>query len=109
MDGFKIEDLALGKMAKHNFNIDYQPMWKMLDDWERKAPNGFKNIEMKSIFERIYEYAIVTSGLDKADNIVRVDNLNRENLKWFTKAEALELELNVLKQKLQEKQSSSES
>lgn len=107
--GFKIEDLALGKMAKHNFNIDYQPMWKMLDEWERKTPGGFKNIEMKSIFERIYEYAIVTSGLDKADNIVRVDNLNRENLKWFTKAEALELELNVLKQKLQEKQSSSES
>lgn len=106
--GFKIEDLALGKMAKHNFNIDYQPMWKMLDEWERKTPGGFKNVEMKAIFERIYEYAIVSSGLDKADNIVRVDNLNKENLKWFTKAMDLEKENELLKQKLQEKQSSSE-
>lgn len=106
---FKIEDLALGKMAQHNFNIDYQPMWKMLDDWERKNPKVFKEIQMKTILERVYEYAIVTSGLDKADNIVRVDNLNSENLKWFTKAMDLEKENEYLKQKLQEKQNTSES
>lgn len=107
--GFKIEDLALGKMDKQQFQVDYMPMWKMLDEWERKLPNGFKDVPMKAIFERIYEYATVSSGLDKADNAARVENLNKENLKWFTKSEALELELNVLKQKLQEKQSSSEN
>lgn len=100
--GFKIEDLALGKMAKHNFNIDYQPMWKMLDEWERKTPGGFKNIEMKSIFERIYEYAIVSSGLDRADNLVRVENLNKQNLLWFTKADTLEAENSRLKERILE-------
>lgn len=107
--GFKIEDLAMGKMAQHNFNIDYQPMWKMLDDWERKIPGGFKNVEMKTIFERIYEYAIVTSGLDKADNIVRVANLNEQNLKWHMKATDLEAQVERLKLKLQEKQTSNEN
>ena len=107
--GFKIEDLAMGKMDKQQFQIDYLPMWKMLEEWERKLPNGFKNTQMKDIFERIYEYAIVSSGIDKIDNAARIETLNRENLKWFTKAEALELEVNVLRQKLQEKQTSNEN
>ena len=107
--GFKIEDLALGKMDKQQFQIDYMPMWKMLDEWERKTPNGFKNVEMKAIFERIYEYAIVSSGIDKADSAHRVERLNSENLKWFVKSEALEKENTLLRQKLQEKQLSNES
>lgn len=107
--GFKIEDLAMGKMDKQQFQVDYMPMWKMLDEWERKQPNGFKDVPMKAIFERIYEYAIVSSGLDKADSSARIGNLNSENLKWYTKAMDLEKENELLKQKLQEKQSSSES
>lgn len=85
------------------------PMWKMLDEWERKLPNGFKDTQMKSIFERIYEYAIVSSGLDKADNAARIDNLNEQNLKWYTKAESLEKENEYLKQKLLEKQTTNEN
>lgn len=107
--GFKIEDLAMGKMDKQQFQVDYMPMWKMLDEWERKLPNGFKNVEMKSIFERIYEYAIVSSGLDKVDNATRVEKLNSENLKWFIKSEALEKENEYLKQRLQEKLASKEN
>lgn len=100
--GFKIEDLAMGKMDKQQFQVDYMPMWKMLDEWERKIPGGFKNVEMKAIFERIYEYAIVSSGLDKADNAARVENLNSENLKWYTKAMDLEKENEYLKGRVNE-------
>lgn len=107
--GFKIENLALGKMDKQQFQVDYMPMWKMLDEWERKLPNGFKDTPMKAIFERIYEYAIVSSGLDKADNATRVENLNKENLKWFVKAESLEKENALLRQKLLENQIIKES
>lgn len=107
--GFKIEDLAMGKMDKQQFQVDYMPMWKMLDEWERKLPNGFKETPMKAIFERIYEYAIVSSGLDKADNAARVEKLNSENLKWFVKSEALEKENALLKQKLLENQTIKES
>ena len=107
--GFKIEDLAMGKMDKQQFQVDYLPLWKMLDEWERKLPNGFKETPMKAIFERIYEYAIVSSGIDKADNAARIQTLNEANLKWHTKAMDLEKENEYLKQKLLEKQSSSES
>lgn len=105
---FKIEDLAMGKMDRQQFQIDYQPMWKMLDEWERKI-GGFNKTPMKDIFERIYEYAIVSSGLDRVDNATRIENLNKENLKWYVKAMDLEKENEYLKQKLQEKQASSES
>lgn len=100
--GFKIEDLAMGKMDKQQFQVDYMPMWRMLDEWERKLPNGFKDVPMKAIFERIYEYAIVTSGLDRADNLVRVENLNKQNLLWFTKADTLEAENSRLKERILE-------
>lgn len=105
--GFKIEDLALGRMEGKKFQVDYLPMWRMLDEWERKTPGGFKNVEMKTIFERIYEYAIVSSGMDKADSQARIDNLNQQNLKWHTRAMDLEKLVEQLQQRLLENQPSS--
>ena len=107
--GFKIEDLALGKMDKQQFKVDYLPMWRMLDEWDRKLDGKLDQQTNKDIFERIYEFAIVSSGLDKADNAARIENLNKENLKWFTEAESLRLEVNTLRQKLLENQPSKES
>lgn len=106
--GFKIEDLVHGKLAKNAFKVDYLPMWKFLDGWEKKV-GGFDKTPMKEIFEGIYEYATISVGLDKADNQTRIDNLNEQNLKWCTKAMDLEKEVELLKQKLLEKQTSSES
>ncbi len=107
-DKFKIEDLAMGRMEKKQFQIDYLPLWKMLDEWERKI-GGFNKTPMKDIFERIYEYAMVSSGLDRADNATRIDNLNEQNLKWFTRATDLEAQVEQLKIRLQEKQASNEN
>lgn len=105
---FSIEQLLTGDLAKHKFKVDFLPMWKFLDGWERKV-GGFDKIAMKDIFEGIYEFATISVGLDKNDMQVRIDNLNEQNLKWCTKALALEQELEILKQKFQEKQSTSES
>lgn len=102
---FSIEQLLIGDLAKQKFKIDFMPMWQMLDNWERKLPNGFKDVEMKDIFERIYEYAVVSVGLDKNDMVVRIDNLNEQNLKWCTRALSAEKEIETLKGKISELQS----
>ena len=93
------------KELKSQFQIDYTPMWHFLDNMERKV-GGFQNIEMKKILEAVYEFATISVSLDKADMQTRIDDLNAGNLKWFTKATDLELEVNQLKQKLQEKPTS---
>ena len=107
-NSFKVEDLVTGKLSKNQFQISKLPMWKFLDGWEQRV-GGFDKVPMKDIFEGIYEYAIISVSLDKADMQTRIDNLNEANLKWYTKAMDLEKENELLKQKLQEKQSSSES
>ena len=111
--GFSVEQLLNGSIAKNQFKVDFLPMWHYLDNMERKT-NGFKDINgeplpLSKIFEAIYEYASISVGLDKADMQTRIDNLNEQNLKWFNKANALELELKNLRQLLQEKQSSNEN
>jgi hypothetical protein len=83
-------------------------MWKFLDGWERKV-GGFDKVPMKDIFEGIYEYAVISVSLDKNDMQTRIDNLNEQNLKWFTKADILETENARLKLLLQEKQPSNEN
>jgi hypothetical protein len=106
--GFTVDQLLQGKLAKNQFKIDYLPMWKFLDGWERKA-GGFDKVPMKDIFEGIYEYATVAISLDKSDMQTRIDNLNEQNLKWCTKALDLEKQVELLKQKLLEKQTTNES
>lgn len=111
--GFSVEQLLNGSMAKNEFKVDFLPMWHYLDNLERKT-NGFKEangepLPMSKIFEAIYEFGIISVGLEKADMQTRIDNLNEQNLKWFNKANALELEVKNLRQLLQEKQSSKES
>lgn len=98
---FKIEDLVMGKLAKQKFQVDFLPMWKFLDGWERKA-GGFDKVPMKDIFEGIYEYALISVSLDKADTQTRIDNLNEQNLKWYTKADTLEAENTRLKARIAE-------
>lgn len=93
---------------KSQFVIDYQPMWHFLDNMERKV-GGFNKVTMKEILEAVYEFATISVSLDKADMQTRIDNLNAQNLKWFTKADNLEAENVRLKQLLQEKQSSNEN
>lgn len=110
---FSVEDLLSGKLAKNQFKVDFLPMWHYLDNLERKT-NGFKDtngepLPMSKIFESIYEFGVISVGLEKADMQTRIDNLNEQNLKWFNKANALELEVKNLKQLLQEKQSSKEN
>lgn len=103
---FSVEDLLdpNKKINKNNFKIDYLPMWKFLDGWERKV-GGFQNVAMKDIFEGIYEYAIISVSLDKADSQTRIDFLTEQNIKWCTKATDLEAQVEQLKIKLQENQS----
>lgn len=102
------------QQLKSQFEIDYHPMWHFLDNLERKTqgfkvgPNG-KEMTTGQIFEAIYEYAIISVSLDKADMQTRIDNLNEQNLKWFTKADSLEAENVRLKLLLQEKQPSNEN
>lgn len=101
---FLKQDLFKGKLEKGQFQIDYLPMWRFLDSQDRKVPGGLKSLELKRVFEGIYEFAIIQVSLDKAEMQTRIDNLNEQNLKWFTKADQLEGELNLLKNKLQELQ-----
>ena len=74
----------------------------------RKA-GGFDKVPMKDIFEGIYEYATISVSLDKADMTTRIDNLNEKNLEIFIKCENLLKENELLKQRLQEKQTTNES
>jgi len=83
-------------------------MWKFLDGWEKKV-GGFDKVAMKDIFEGIYEYATISVGLDKNDMQVRIDELNKQNLIWFTKADSLQAEVELLRTKLQENQLTKEN
>lgn len=95
------------KQIKSQFEVDYLPMWKFLDNLERKTegfkkgPDG-KELNMGQIFEAVYEFATISVGLDKADMTTRIENLNAQNLRWFTRADNLEKENNQLKQRLAE-------
>lgn len=106
--GFSVEQLLTGKLNKEQFQVNFLPMWKFLDGWERKA-GGFDKVPMKDIFEGIYEYATISVSLDKADMTTRIDNLNEKNLEIFIKCENLLKENELLKQRLQEKQTTNES
>ena len=106
--GFSVEQLLTGQLRKDDFQIPLLPMWKMLDDWERKV-GGFDKVPMKDIFERIYEFGIIGVSLDKADMTTRIEELNRKNLEWFTKAMHLEKEVELLKTKLLESQSTKQN
>lgn len=105
--GFQIEDLLNGKVNKNNFQIDYLPMFKMLDNLDRKLDQqgGLSSLSHEEVWKRVYDFATISVSLDKADMQTRIDNLNEQNLKWFTKADSLELEVNQLKAKVLELQS----
>jgi hypothetical protein len=98
-------DPAKVQQLKSQFEIDYHPMWHFLDNLERKTqgfkvgPNG-KEMTTGQIFEAIYEYAVISVSLDKADMQTRIDNLNEQNLKWFTAADNLQAENILLKQRI---------
>lgn len=96
---FKIEDLLKGKISRDQFQIDYLPMYKMLDELDRKLANqgGLSSLASEEIWKRIYDFGIIGVSLDKADMETRIDQLNEQNLKWYTKADTLELELNSLR------------
>jgi hypothetical protein len=106
---FTKEDLLDGKMQGNGFQIDYLPMWHFLDNMEKKVPGGLKSLNLKRVLEGVYEFGVIQVGLEKAEMQMRVDNLNEQNLKWFTKADLLEKEVELLRQKLQEKQTTNEN
>ena len=108
---FKLEDLASGNMSKNNFQVDKNPMWMFLENMDRKLADkgGLSSVPLKEVFEAIYEYGVITVGLDKSDLEQRIENLTEQNIKWFTKADQLQKEVDFLKTKLQEKQSSNEN
>ena len=107
--GFKIEDLIDGKLAKNKFQVDYLPMWQFLDNMDRKIEGGLKTLALEKVFEGIYEFATIQVSLDKADTQVRIDNLNEQNLKWHMKAMDLEAQVEQLKLKLLENQTTNEN
>lgn len=104
--GFSIEQLLNGSMAKNQFKVDYLPLWHFIDNMERKT-QGFKNpdgsdMQMGKVIEAAYEFGVISTGLEKADMTTRIDNLNEQNLRWFNKANALELENKALKERISE-------
>jgi hypothetical protein len=101
---FKVEDLVNGKLSKNQFQVNYLPLWGFLDNMERKVPGGLKALELKKIFEGIYEFATIAVSLDKADNQTRIDGLNAKNLELFMECDQLKLENANLRQLLQESQ-----
>lgn len=105
---FKLEDLQ--KSGK-TFQVDKNPMWLFLENMDRKLADkgGLSNVPIKEVIEAVYEYGVITVGLDKADLEQRIENLTEQNIKWFTKTTDLEKENERLKLLLQEKQSSKEN
>lgn len=99
---FRIEDLLNGKISKENFQISYLGMYKMLDELERKHDRIKVPLTNKIIWEAIYDFGVITTGLEKADFQTRIDDLNEQNLKWFTKADTLDTENRYLKNQLAE-------
>lgn len=108
---FRIEDLATGKLSKDNFQVNKLPLWKFLDEMDRKlaSKGGLSSVPLKEVLEAAYEYGVITVGLDRADLEQRVENLNAKNLELFVKCDSLQLENEKLKQLLQEKQSFKEN
>lgn len=105
---FKLDDLL---KTNKTFQVDKNPMWLFLENMDRKLAEkgGLSNVPIKEVLEAVYEYGVITVGLDKADLEQRLENLTEQNIKWFTKASDLEKENERLKQLLQEKQSFSET
>lgn len=99
---FRIDDLLKGKLSRENFQIDYLPMFKMLDDTDRKLANkgGLAGMKAEDIWKRIYDFGVISVSLEKADFQTRIDELNAANLKWFTRADELEAENTQLKARI---------
>jgi hypothetical protein len=104
---FQKDQLERGKFA----DFDYLPMWHYLDNLDKKYADkgGIGGIKLEEVFKGIYEFAVISVGLDKGDMQSRIDLLNEQNLKWFTRADTLQAENEQLKQKLLESQSTKES
>lgn len=105
---FKLDDLL---KTNKTFQVDKNPMWLFLENMDRKLAEkgGLSNVPIKEVLEAVYEYGVITVGLDKADLEQRLENLTEQNILWFSKAQDLEKENERLRLLLQEKQSSSET
>lgn len=101
---FRIDDLLNGKINRNDFQIDYLPMLKMLDETDRRlaAQGGLASLKTEDIWKRIYDYGVITVSLDKSDMQTRIDELNAANLKWYTRADELEAENTQLKARIAE-------
>lgn len=100
--GFTVDQLLNGKLKKEDFQINYLPMWSMLDTLETKIKGGLASMPMEDVLKRVYEFAVISISLDKSDMQTRIDQLNEKNLIWHMKAMDLEAENTLLKERIVE-------
>lgn len=101
---FEIHDP--NKMKISDFLTDYNPLWYMLETLHAKlsvgGKQGLKELTLEEVWKRIYEFGVVSAGLEKADLHSRVDVLTEQNIKWCTLANTYEAEVATCKVKIQE-------
>ena len=71
------------------YNIPYHALEKYLNGID---PKQMKNMSALDMCRKVFEFGFMYAALDKEDLLGRIANLNEQNLKWFTKADALEAE-----------------
>ncbi len=98
---FKLEDLLQGGKK---LQVDYNPLWMFLENMDRKLADrgGLSGVPLKEVIEAVYEYGVITIGMDKADLEQRIENLTEQNIVWFTKSDLLQKEVDFLKQRIKE-------
>lgn len=80
------------------YQIPYDALEKYINGLDPKA---MKNMSAMDLVRKSFEFGYMYAALDKEDMQTRIDNLNAQNLKWFTKADKLEAECTELKKRLE--------
>lgn len=95
------------KMKVSDFLTDYNPLWHMLETLHDKIlksgeKRGLQALTQEEIWKRVYEFGVVSQGLEKADMQERINYLNEQNVKWFSRADSLEAEVTLCRKRIQE-------
>ncbi len=79
------------------YQIPYKAFEKYINGID---PKQMKAMSALDLMRKSFEFGYMYVELDKEDMLGRIANLNEQNLKWFTKADTLEQECNLLKEKI---------
>lgn len=84
-------------VTEKSYQVPFEMLYRFIDNLGPKI----KQMSDLDVLKKAFEFGYMLVALDKEDMETRIANLNEQNLKWFTKADALEAEVVKLRTQLE--------